>query len=181
MTDSGAKKPLLGLTVEELKPLLPDAPAYTAKQVRAFCFEGKKIDEMTSLPKKLRAELEENFVANPVSVMRVYRSKDGSSKYLFSLTDGNLIEGVYMPHSYGNTLCVSTQIGCRMHCAFCASGADGLVRDLDFSEILGQVVAVNAAEGGAPSQISCSWAAVSLSTITATSCAFWTKCPRPTG
>lgn len=148
MTDSGAKKPLLGLTVEELKPLLPDAPAYTAKQVRAFCFEGKKIDEMTSLPKKLRAELEENFVANPVSVMRVYRSKDGSSKYLFSLTDGNLIEGVYMPHSYGNTLCVSTQIGCRMHCAFCASGADGLVRDLDFSEILGQVVAVNAAEGG---------------------------------
>ena len=127
MTDSGAKKPLLGLTVEELKPLLPDAPAYTAKQVRAFCFEGKKIDEMTSLPKKLRAELEERFVANPVSVMRVYRSKDGSSKYLFSLTDGNLIEGVYMPHSYGNTLCVSTQIGCRMHCAFCASGADGLV------------------------------------------------------
>ena len=103
---------------------------------------------MTSLSKALRASLKEDYVANPVSVMRVYASRDGSKKYLFSLPDGNLIEGVFMPHDYGNTLCVSTQIGCRMHCAFCASGADGLVRDLHFSEILGQVVAVNAAEGG---------------------------------
>ena len=143
-----AKSPLLGLGEREIASLIPSAPSYTARQIRAFCFAGKDIDGMTSLSKALRASLKEDYVANPVSVMRVYASRDGSKKYLFSLLDGNLIEGVFMPHDYGNTLCVSTQIGCRMHCAFCASGADGLVRDLHFSEILGQVVAVNAAEGG---------------------------------
>lgn len=143
-----AKKALLGLKKEELASILPAAPSYTAAQIRAFCFDGREIADMTSLSKKLRTELSEEYVANPVSVMRVYPSRDGSRKYLFRLSDGNLVEGVFMPHDYGNTLCVSTQIGCRMHCAFCASGRDGLVRNLDFSEILGQVVAVNAAEGG---------------------------------
>lgn len=148
MTDSSAKKALLGLTKREIADIIAGAPSYTAGQIRAFCFDGKDIAGMTSLSKALRAELEENYVANPVSVMRVYSSRDGSRKYLFRLADGNLVEGVFMPHDYGNTLCVSTQIGCKMHCAFCASGRDGLVRNLDFSEILGQVVAVNAAEGG---------------------------------
>ena len=143
------KRALLGLSEKEIAALLPpSAPSYTARQIRAFCFAGKNIDGMTSLSKALRADLKEEFVTNPVSVMRVYASRDGSKKYLFSLPDDNLIEGVFMPHDYGNTLCVSTQVGCRMHCAFCASGADGLVRDLTFSEILGEVVAVNAAEGG---------------------------------
>lgn len=143
------KRALLGLSEKEIAALLPPpAPSYTARQIRAFCFAGKDIDGMTSLSKALRADLKEKFVTNPVSVMRVYASRDGSKKYLFSLPDDNLIEGVFMPHDYGNTLCVSTQVGCRMHCAFCASGADGLVRDLTFSEILGEVVAVNAAEGG---------------------------------
>ena len=143
------KRALLGLSEKEIAALLPpSAPSYTARQIRAFCFAGKDIDGMTSLSKALRADLKEEFVTNPVSVMRVYASRDGSKKYLFSLLDDNLIEGVFMPHDYGNTLCVSTQVGCRMHCAFCASGADGLVRDLTFSEILGEVVAVNAAEGG---------------------------------
>ena len=143
------KRALLGLSEKEIAALLPpSAPSYTARQIRAFCFAGKDIDGMTSLSKALRADLKEEFVTNPVSVMRVYASRDGSKKYLFSLPDDNLIEGVFMPHDYGNTLCVSTQVGCRMHCAFCASGADGLVRDLTFSEILGEVVAVNAAEGG---------------------------------
>ena len=127
------KRALLGLSEKEIAALLPpSAPSYTARQIRAFCFAGKDIDGMTSLSKALRADLKEEFVTNPVSVMRVYASR----------------EGVFMPHDYGNTLCVSTQVGCRMHCAFCASGADGLVRDLTFSEILGEVVAVNAAEGG---------------------------------
>ena len=140
---------LLGLDAEEIAAILPEgAPRYTAKQVRAFCFDGKSIDEMTSLPVSLREKLKETAVSVPVGIMRVYASRDGSKKYLFMLDDGNLIESVFMPHDYGNTVCVSTQVGCRMHCAFCASGADGLIRDLDFSEILGQVVAVNRAEGG---------------------------------
>lgn len=142
------KTALLGLTRGEIAALLPSAPAYTAKQVRAFCFEGKSIEEMTSLSKTLRAEMSAKFVSDPVTILKVYPSRDGSKKYLFRLSDGDLVEGVFMPHDYGNTLCVSTQIGCRMHCAFCASGRDGLVRNLTFSEILGQVVAVNSAEGG---------------------------------
>lgn len=144
-----AKLRLLGLKAEEVAAILPEgAPRYTAKQVRAFCFDGKSIDEMTSLSVSLREKLKETAVSVPIGIMRVYASRDGSKKYLFMLEDGNLIESVFMPHDYGNTVCVSTQVGCRMHCAFCASGADGLVRDLDFSEILGQVVAVNRAEGG---------------------------------
>lgn len=150
MSENPQKISLLGLKEEEISALIPDAPRYTAKQVRAFCFSGRSIEEMTSLSKALRARLSEIAYADPVKVKRVYPSRDGSRKYLFSLTDGELIEGVFMPHDYGNTLCVSTQIGCRMHCAFCASGRDGLVRDLHFSEILGQVVAVNRAEGGTP-------------------------------
>lgn len=146
------KRALLGLSVREIAASIPSAPSYTAKQIRAFCFAGKDIDGMTSLSKAMRASLKEDFVACPVSVMRVYASRDGSKKYLFRLLDGELVEGVFMPHEYGNSLCVSTQVGCRMHCAFCASGRGGLVRDLTFSEILGQVVAVNAAEGGTPSK-----------------------------
>ncbi|MDE6870186.1 MAG: 23S rRNA (adenine(2503)-C(2))-methyltransferase RlmN, partial [Clostridia bacterium] len=65
-------------------------------------------------------------------------------KYLYKLCDGNIIEGVLMKYKYGNTLCVSTQVGCRMNCAFCASGLDGLIRNLTAGEILGQVIAVNA-------------------------------------
>ena len=146
--DNG-KKALLGLSTAEIAGILPDAPAYTAKQIRAFCFAGKEIPDMTSVSAERRTALREaGYVANPVTVERVYASRDGSKKYLFRMTDGNLVEGVFMPHDYGASLCVSTQVGCRMGCAFCASGKDGLVRNLDFSEILGQVVTVNASEGG---------------------------------
>ena len=91
------KRALLGLSEKEIAALLPpSAPSYTARQIRAFCFAGKDIDGMgkdidgmTSLSKALRADLKEEFVTNPVSVMRVYASRDGSKKYLFSLLDGD--------------------------------------------------------------------------------------------
>lgn len=140
--------PLLGLSVAELAEIATGAPSYTAKQIRAFCFDGKSIDDMTSLGKDLRARLKRDYVSVPVTVEKVFSSADGSKKYLFKMTDGNLVEGVFMPHDYGNTLCVSTQVGCRMGCAFCASGMDGLIRNLSAAEILGQIVAVNSAEGG---------------------------------
>ncbi|MBO7178349.1 MAG: 23S rRNA (adenine(2503)-C(2))-methyltransferase RlmN, partial [Clostridia bacterium] len=76
--------------------------------------------------------------------------KDGTEKYLYALNDGNVIEGVFMPHRYGNTLCVSTQVGCRMGCAFCASGLGGLIRNLTAGEIIGQVLCVNRLHGGTP-------------------------------
>lgn len=68
-------------------------------------------------------------------------------KYLFALDDGNIVEGVLMRYKYGNTLCVSTQVGCRMNCAFCASGIDGLIRNLTAGEILGEILEVNRDEG----------------------------------
>lgn len=141
--------PLLGLTADEVRGLLPaGALSYTAKQIAAFCYDGKDIDEMTSLSKSLRATLSESFVSVPLAVEKVYSSRDGSKKFLFRFTDGELAEAVFMPHDYGNTVCVSTQIGCKMACAFCASGMDGFRRNLLPSEILGQVVAINRLEGG---------------------------------
>jgi 23S rRNA (adenine2503-C2)-methyltransferase len=83
-----------------------------------------------------------------VTILKKFVGKSGTIKYLFRLSDGNLIEGVYMPHDYGNTLCLSTQIGCRMGCSFCASGLDGLLRNLTPGEMLGQVIAVNRDNGG---------------------------------
>ncbi len=138
---------LLGLTLEELKALFPE-PKYLGGQIFMFLHKGCDFDEMTSLKKDIRAFLTENYIANPVSILEKYVGKSGTIKYLFRLTDGNLIEGVYMPHDYGNTICVSTQIGCRMGCTFCASGLDGLLRNLTAGEILGQVIAVNRDNGG---------------------------------
>ncbi len=139
---------LLGLSAKEISDLLSDCPSYCGAQIYGFLMDGKNFDEMTSLKKELRLRLSENFIVNPVTIVRSFKGKGGTKKYLFKLTDGNLIEGVYMPHDYGNTLCLSTQIGCRMGCTFCASGLDGLVRNLTVGEMLGQVIAVNRETGG---------------------------------
>ena len=83
-------------------------------------------------------------MANPVRILESYKSKlDETEKFLYALPDGNLIEGVVMRYHHGDTLCVSTQVGCRMGCAFCASTLDGRVRNLTPGELLGQVAAVN--------------------------------------
>ncbi len=148
MNDTTEKKSLLGLSKDEISSLLPDCPKYTASQIYAFLQDGKDFDEMTSLKKELRQKLKENFVANPVHIIDVFEGKSGTKKYLFRLEDNNLIEGVFMPHDYGNTLCLSTQIGCRMGCTFCASTLDGLVRNLSCAEMLGQVICVNRDNGG---------------------------------
>lgn len=148
MQDNFAKKTLLGLSVKELSELLPNQPKYTAAQIYGFLQDGKGFDEMTSLKKELRTELAERYIANPVEILEVFKGKLGTKKYLFRLMDNNLIEGVYMPHDYGNTLCLSTQVGCRMGCSFCASTLDGLLRNLSAAEMLGQVIAVNRDNGG---------------------------------
>lgn len=141
---------LLDLNIAELKELFSSycCPAFRAEQVYRWLLCGNKFDEMSNLPKDLRARLSNDHIDCPVVITEVYKSKDGSEKYLYKLSDGNLIEGVYMPHDYGNTLCISTQVGCRMGCEFCASGIGGLVRNLTSGEILGQYVAVNRALGG---------------------------------
>lgn len=148
MSDIKEKQVLLGLSKEEISSLLPDCPKYTAAQIYSFLQDGKDFDEMTSLKKDLREKLKNNFIANPVGILEVFTGKSGTKKYLFKLCDNNLIEGVYMPHDYGDTLCLSTQIGCRMGCTFCASTLDGLVRNLTPAEMLGQVICVNRDNGG---------------------------------
>ena len=148
MSDIKEKQVLLGLSKEEISSLLPDCPKYTAAQIYSFLQDGKNFDEMTSLKKDLREKLRNNFIANPVGILEVFTGKSGTKKYLFKLSDNNLIEGVYMPHDYGDTLCLSTQIGCRMGCTFCASTLDGLVRNLTPAEMLGQVICVNRDNGG---------------------------------
>ncbi len=139
---------LLAMSKSEISALLPECPKFTATQIYGFLHDGKNFEEMTSLKKDLRKYLSDNFLANPVSILDVFKGKLGTKKYLFRLADGNLIEGVYMPHDYGDTLCLSTQIGCRMGCTFCASTLDGLVRNLTPAEMLGQVVCVNRDNGG---------------------------------
>lgn len=121
---------------------------FRAKQIFKWINSGAEFDEMTDTPKELKCNLSLDYCVNPVKIEKKFQSSDGSIKFLFSLLDGNLIEGVFMPNKYGNTICISTQVGCRMGCTFCASGIGGLVRNLSAGEILGQVVCVNKNIGG---------------------------------
>ncbi len=97
-------------------------------------------EEMTNLPKPLRDRLKEQFDFVTLTEVAHYRSKDGTVKFLFELNDENAIETVIMKHSYGNSICVTTQVGCRVGCTFCASTLGGLKRNLTSGEIIAQVV-----------------------------------------
>lgn len=136
---------LADLTLEELKNLIVDVgeKSFRAVQIFESIHLGKDFFEMTNLSLSLRESLESRFIAQPVSVVKALKSVDGTEKFLFKLCDGNVIESVLMKYKYGYTLCVSTQVGCRMGCAFCASGLNGLVRNLSAGEILGQVISAN--------------------------------------
>ena len=140
------KTQLLGMTPDELTVYFKQLgqPTFRARQVFAWLHQGADFEQMSNLPKALRETLDENCVANPVSVMETIESKlDGTIKLLYRLPDGNVIEGVLMRYKYGNTLCLSTQVGCRMGCAFCASTLDGCARSLTPAEMLGQIVCAN--------------------------------------
>lgn len=142
------KTVLLSKSPSELAEIFCEQPKFVSKQIYGFLMDGKNFDEMTSLKKDFREDLKANYITNPVEILEVFQGKLGTKKYLFKLSDGNLIEGVYMPHDYGNTLCLSTQVGCRMMCTFCASCLDGLLRNLTPAEMLGQVTSVNRDNGG---------------------------------
>ncbi len=117
---------------------------FRAKQLFEGLMQGKAISEITSLSKPLKTRLQEDYEDTPVKIKEIFHSGDGTEKYLFELADGNLIEGVLMKYKYGYTQCVSTQVGCRMGCKFCASTLGGLVRNLTAGEILSQILVVNA-------------------------------------
>lgn len=136
---------LLNYGFVQLKNLIEELgeKSYRAGQIFKALHLGLNFSEMTELSKKLRESLAEKYHAQSVSIIKSLKSVDGTEKFLFLLNDGNVIEGVLMKYKYGYTLCVSTQVGCRMGCAFCASGLNGLVRNLTSGEILGEVIAVN--------------------------------------
>ena len=117
-------------------------PAYRARQVFEWLTRGvESYDEMSNLPKQLRAALAERFYLGAPQVERKQVSaEDGTIKYLWGLRDGNAVETVVMRYHYGNSVCISTQVGCRMGCAFCASGLTRKQRDLTSGEMVAQVL-----------------------------------------
>ena len=135
---------LKSMTQSEIGAVLKELgqPAFRAKQVFSWLHKGvRSYDEMTNLPKALRDTLEEHYPICPPEVVRRQESKqDGTIKYLWRLSDGNCVETVLMRYHYGNTVCISTEVGCRMGCAFCASTIGGLVRRLEPFEMLDQVL-----------------------------------------
>ena len=145
-------KCLQDLTFEEIEELVVSLgqPKFRAGQLYDLQMRHKEYDEATNLPKTLIDGIKADYFATSLKIIERLVGKDGTEKYLYALNDGNVIEGVFMPHRYGNTLCVSTQVGCRMGCAFCASGLGGLIRNLSAGEIIGQVLCVNKLHGGTP-------------------------------
>ena len=135
---------LKSLTQPELADILKalGQPKFRAKQVFTWLHKGvRSYDEMTNLPKALRDTLAEHYPINAPKVVRKQESKkDGTIKYLWQLADGNCVETVLMRYNYGNTVCISTEVGCRMGCAFCASTIGGLVRQLEPYEMLDEVL-----------------------------------------
>lgn len=135
---------LKSMTLSELETFLTEygQPAFRAGQVFTWLHRGvSSFEEMSNLPKDLRARLAADCVLTVPAVERKQVSQqDGTIKYLWKLQDGNCIETVLMRYHHGNSVCVSTQVGCRMGCAFCASTRGGKVRDLTPAEILDQVL-----------------------------------------
>ncbi len=131
------------MTVGELEELLVSfgEKPYKAKQIFAWLHKGALISEMSDISKKTRQLLEENtFLAYPRIEQKFVSRIDGTVKYLFSLHDGQLIESVVMRYKHGNSICISSQAGCRMGCRFCASTLGGRARDLTAGEILSQII-----------------------------------------
>ena len=132
----------------ELESIVEKMPRFRAVQIFEWMNNYASFDEMTNIPQDLRNTLKEHFIDRPATIEQELVSKDGTKKYLLSLSDGNIVECVLMNYKYGNTICISTQVGCRMGCAFCATGIDGLARNLTPGEMLSEVLAINHHIGG---------------------------------
>ncbi|MFD0713657.1 23S rRNA (adenine(2503)-C(2))-methyltransferase RlmN [Paenibacillus sp. GCM10027626] len=131
-------------TLEQLENWMKEngEPAFRGLQLFEWLYvkRVKSFEEMTNLPKALRAKLDEQFQFVTLSEITRFESKDGTVKFLFGLHDNHAIETVIMRHNYGNSICVTTQVGCRIGCTFCASTLGGLKRNLTAGEIVAQVV-----------------------------------------
>lgn len=137
------KKDILSMFPDELKAEIKQfgQPGFRADQITDWLAKGiRSFDQMTNLSKDLIAVMNDKYRLYEPEVLEKKTSTDGTVKYLWKLYDGNAVETVIMRYKYGNTVCVSSQVGCRQGCAFCASTIGGLVRNLNASEILDEVV-----------------------------------------
>ena len=143
---------LIDMSGEELREFVTGElgqSAFRAEQIAEWLGRGAEIAEMTNLSRDLREKLSQSCIVGGAKIVKTLTSQhDDTKKFLFELRDGELIEGVLMGYRHGHTLCMSTQVGCRMGCKFCASTLDGLVRNLTAGEMLSQIIAVNHALGG---------------------------------
>lgn len=135
---------ILDYTLEELQSFMKEnkESAFRAKQVFSWIYQDIwEFDEMKNIPNTLKEKLKNNFYIGIPEIEEKYESKiDGTKKILLAFKDGNLIESVIMKYKHGNSICISTQVGCRMGCKFCASTMDGMVRNLTSGEILAQIL-----------------------------------------
>ncbi len=148
---------LKSMTLPELSETLKamGQPAFRARQLYTWLHRGARTyGEMTNLPAALRERLEAEYpICPPVVVRRQESARDGTIKYLWQLSDGNCVETVLMRYHYGNTVCISTEVGCPMGCAFCASTIGGLVRRLEPFEMLDEVLFTQVDSGQTVSHI----------------------------
>ena len=147
-------KSLLDLPVAEL-PIPTERESYRREQLASWIYRRgvRDFGEMTNLPAAWRERLAAEYSVDPFTSVERYPSRDGSVRYLFTLTDGRQTEAVYMPYANRRTVCVSSMVGCPAGCAFCATGALGFGRNLDRGEIVGQLLAVAWFEGFPPPEI----------------------------
>ncbi len=140
---SSTKRALLGMTLEDIQQVVKERnlPGFTAKQIISWLYDKKvaSIDEMTNLSLKQRALLKEDFEIGASGPIEAMRSVDGTVKYLFRTLEGNYIESVYIPEEERATLCVSTQVGCKMNCKFCMTGKQGFTANLTANQLLNQI------------------------------------------
>lgn len=136
-------KSILSMLPEEIALEIKrmNMPAFRAKQISEWLAKGAaSFEDMRNLPKELRNTMAENYLLYRPKILRKQTSRiDGTIKYLWELEDGNAVETVVMKNNYGNTICISTQVGCRQGCAFCASTIGGLIRNLEPYEMLNEV------------------------------------------
>lgn len=149
---ASGKTDIKSLTLRELTQELEKRgePAFRAKQIYQWLHVkcAGNFSEMTNISKTLREELEKEYFYTALKAVNVQESKlDGTKKFLFELSDGNLVESVWMKYKHGNSVCISSQVGCRMGCRFCASAIGGLERNLLPSEMLGQIYAITRITG----------------------------------
>jgi 23S rRNA (adenine2503-C2)-methyltransferase len=136
---------LLSLDLSPLQNIITElnGKPFMAKQLAQWLAKGVPFEEMTNLPKALREALRAGHSEGYASVVEKHESADGTAKLLLGMSGGGMVECVVMRYKFGNTLCVSTQVGCRMGCVFCASGREGLVRNLSVGEMRSEFIAAS--------------------------------------